>query len=358
MIEKRDIYNIKECFFMNLLQIFFIISAVVILLLAVDISKKQRFNALHFLVFIFMWLGLLIFTVFPWFLNATWNFFWLQRGADLLVYSSIIFLVYFVLLLLSKHVENKETITRLVREVAIQNSSKNTIHWKEVFIIPCYNESSVIGKTIESIRSAWVNNIIIINDGSSDDSKVILDGIKWEDLIVLHHYTNRGQWAALETWFEYVRRYSKTQYVVTFDADGQHDVTNLERFYGLFDTNKKLEVVFWSRFIKKTNSNVPILRRVILKLAILFTFVLSQIQLTDTHNGYRVIRRHILDKIHISIDWMWHASEIIDIIANKKIQHWEVPVDIRYTEYSMQKWVKNSNAIWMALRIIWTKFFK
>jgi hypothetical protein len=44
-----------------------------------------------------------------------------------LVYASIIFLLYFVLLLLSKHVENKENITDLIRALAIENSSKKII---------------------------------------------------------------------------------------------------------------------------------------------------------------------------------------------------------------------------------------
>jgi hypothetical protein len=55
---------------------------------------------------------------------------------------------------------------------------------------------------------------------------------------------------------------------------------------------------------------------------------------------------------------MWHASEIIDIVANKKIKFSEVPVDIKYTKYSLAKWQSNWNAIKIAVRFIWTKFFR
>lgn len=104
---------------MSLLQVFFIISGVIIFILAIDVARKQKFNALHFFVFISVWAGLLAFSFFPWILSWLWNVFWLQRWADVLVYTSIIFLLYFVLLLLKKVEENKEDITRLVREIAL-----------------------------------------------------------------------------------------------------------------------------------------------------------------------------------------------------------------------------------------------
>ncbi len=109
---------------MNLLQIFFIISGIIIFLVALDIAKRERFNALHFLVFLGVWGGLLIFTVFPNILGRLGLLFGLQRGADVLVYASIIFLFYFVLLLLRKVENTREEITKLVREIALHNAQK------------------------------------------------------------------------------------------------------------------------------------------------------------------------------------------------------------------------------------------
>jgi hypothetical protein len=65
-----------------------------------------------------------VFTLFPAVLNKIGLLFGLQRGADLLVYSSIIFLFYFVLLLLRKIEDTREEVTSLVREIAIQNAKK------------------------------------------------------------------------------------------------------------------------------------------------------------------------------------------------------------------------------------------
>lgn len=342
---------------MNLLQFFFIISGVIILIIALDVSKKQKFNALHLLVFLWIWIWLLVFTFFPGILNAIGAVFWIARWADVLVYASIIFLLYFVLLLLSKHVENKDDITELVRELAIENSPKKEIEWKEVFIIPSYNEGKVIMSTLKNIIEHGYKNIIVVNDGSKDDSRTRIKKLS-EDIIVLNHFKNRGQWAALETWFEYVRRYGKVDYVITFDADGQHSLEDLKEFEKYLHKHEDVEVLLWSRFLWKKKVWIPLTRKIILKLWILFTFFISQINLTDTHNGFRVIKRKALDKIRITIDGMWHASEILDIIAKEKIMYKEIPVTIKYTDYSLAKWQSSSNAISIALRIIWNKFFR
>ncbi len=342
---------------MNLLQIFLIISAIIILILAVDVARKERFNALHFLVFFGMWAGLLVFTFFPNVLNTVWWFFWLQRGADLLVYSSIIFLVYFVLLLLSKHVENKDSLTSLIRELAIENSSKKIISWKEVFVIRVYNEEDVLQWVIQEILEKKYKNILVINDWSTDNSRKLLENF-WKEITLINHFKNRGWWAALKTGLDYLKRYWKTDYIITYDADGQHSLKDLKIFLQAFKKNIKLDIVLGSRFIEKTASNVPVMRKIILMWWKIFTYFMSSISLTDSHNWYRVFKTDILDKINISMDWMEYASEIIESINQSNLQYIEVPVNIKYTPYSLKKGQKNGNAISIAGRFIWSKFFR
>lgn len=342
---------------MNLLQLFFIISGVIIFILAFDIARRQKFNALHFVVFLWVGGGLLIFTFFPWVLDILWNILWLQRWADALVYGAVIFLLYFVLLLLRKVEENREDLTKLVREIAINNSEKRKISGKEVFVIPSYNEGLIIDKTVKSILKKWYQNIIVVDDGSRDNTQEKLSKLM-NKIIYLRHYKNRWQWASLETGFEYIRRYVDAEYVITFDADGQHDLWDLQNFMKILDKDKNIEIGFWSRFLNKQTTRIPFIRRCVLKLWILFTFFLSYIKLTDTHNGYRVMRKWVLSKLSLSMDGMWHASEIIDFVARNNISYIEVPVDIKYTDYSLQKWQSSGNAINIACKIIWNKFFR
>ena len=345
---------------MTLLEIFFIVSGIIIFILALDIAKKQKFNALHFIIFLFVWASLATLAFVPEILNLIWDIFGVQRWADVLVYGSIIFLVYFALLLLKKSEENISDLTQLVRELAIENSHKNKISGKEVFVIPSYNEGEVLVSTIQDILWNGYKNILVINDGSKDNTRHILEKEFWDNkhVTVLNHYKNRGQWAALETGFEYLRRYWEVKYLITFDADGQHDINDVKEFEKYLKHHPKVDILLGSRFLKKKAKWIKLFRRIILKLWIIFTFFMSNIRLSDTHNGFRLIRLEALKDIQITMDGMWHASEIIDIIAEKKLIYKEVPVHIIYTDYSMNKWQSSMNAISIALKMIWNKFFK
>ncbi len=343
---------------MNILQLFLIVSGIVISIIAFDIAKKQKFNAIHFLIFISIWVWLLIFTFFPSILKFIWDFFWVPKWSDVLVYVSIIFLIYFSLLLLNKIESNNHDLTHLIREISIKNWPRKSIKWRELFIIPSYNEAEVICDTIDEIFLNGYENILIINDWSTDNTNTKIKNKFWDRVILLEHYKNRGQGASLETGFEYARRYAEVEYVITYDADGQHDINDVKEFEKYLNHHHKVDILLWSRFLWKKQRWIPFIRKIILKLWILFTFVMSNINLSDTHNWFRAIKLDALDKIRLTIDWMWHASEVIDIISSKKLLFKEVPVNIKYTEYSMKKWQSSLKAFKIALKVIWNKFFK
>lgn len=230
-----------------------------------------------------------------------------------------------------------------------------------VFLIRTFNEWRKIWEVIETIINSWYNNILIIDDGSIDNTKKIIKSIKNKNIIYLKHLFNRWGGAALETWFEYLRKYHKVnnlKYIVTFDADWQHSIKDIDKFINKFEKNEDLDIVLGSRFIKKTNSNVPFLRKIILYWWRIFTYIISWIKLTDSHNGYRMIKINSLKKIKLTMDWMEYASELIEQIKVNKLAFTEVPVNIEYTEYSLNKWQKSSNALNIALKMIWNKFFK
>jgi hypothetical protein len=67
----------------------------------------------------------------------------------------------------------------------------------------------------------------------------------------------------------------------------------------------------------------------------IFTFFISSIKLSDSHNGYRVIRRRVLDRMRLTMDGMEYASELIENIYKYKLKFKEVPVNILYTDYSL-----------------------
>lgn len=104
---------------MTLLQIFFIVSGVIISIVALSVARRERYNALHFFVFLAVGVCLLLLGFFPYLVDNIGHLFGAARGADVLVYGSIVFLFYFVLLLLQKVESQREDLTRLVRELAL-----------------------------------------------------------------------------------------------------------------------------------------------------------------------------------------------------------------------------------------------
>lgn len=108
---------------------------------------------------------------------------------------------------------------------------------------------------------------------------------KFSDKIcIVHHTINLGAGAALETGFEYLRRYGKVENIITFDADGQHSIEDAKKMLETLKKNPEIKVLFGSRFLGEKKSNTPIIRRCTLLLGRIFTYLISGVFLTDAHN--------------------------------------------------------------------------
>ena len=232
---------------------------------------------------------------------------------------------------------------------------------KIIFLIRAYNEATRIREVIEWIFHAWYYEILVVDDGSMDwTDRVLSDLIEQNRIHYVRHVTNRGAGAALETGFAYIRENSLThgwEYLLTFDADWQHDINDITQFEKAFEQDVSLDIVLGSRFIIKTNTNVPLMRRIILWWGRIFTSIISWVHLTDAHNGYRMLRIATLQKIHITMDGMEYASELIDQIGKNKFRFKEVPVNIHYDEYTLGKWQRMGGPLRVAMRMIFNKFF-
>ena len=228
-----------------------------------------------------------------------------------------------------------------------------------LFIVRSYNEASRVWWVLSSILDAGFSHICVIDDGSSDQTVEVLETFAHK-IYWIRHSINRWGWAALETGFEFARRYSeiyKWKYVVTFDADWQHDIWDMKNFFKELQHNPKSEVIFGSRFIQVTTSNVPKLRKIVLYWWKIFTRLISNVRLTDAHNGYRLLSMNVLKKIHLIMDGMEYASELIDQIHRAGYKIKEVPVNIHYDDYTLRKGQRYGGFIRIALKMILNKFF-
>ena len=103
-------------------------------------------------------------------------------------------------------------------------------------------------------------------------------------------------------------------------------------------------MIFGSRFIN-SKSNIPIIKRIVLSVVVLFTNLLSKVNLSDAHNGLKAIKKTALKKIEIDIDQYGYESQIINEVSKKGISYKEMPTNTIYTEYSKNKGQKLNNGL-------------
>lgn len=206
-------------------------------------------------------------------------------------------------------------------------------------VVPVFNEQQTVGGTVSDLHQSFPN-VLCVDDGSTDGSDQIA---RAAGATVLRHVLNQGQGAALQTGFDYLLRATDARHVVTFDADGQHLVSDAVKMVERA-RETGVDVVLASRFTGTTHE-IPRVRQLILKSAVLFTRFTAKLDVTDTHNGLRVLSRRTLTRIRLELPRMAYASEFLDAIVPNDLTYIEEPVTVRYTDYSLGKGQRNSNSL-------------
>ena len=100
---------------------------------------------------------------------------------------------------------------------------------KVVIVVPAFNESPVIYNVLESIpekiNGISLIDVVVVNDGSSDNTQ---SEVQRAGFPVINHAINRGLGAAIKTGIAYASA-KKADIMVTFDGDGQHDPSDVEK---------------------------------------------------------------------------------------------------------------------------------
>jgi len=220
---------------------------------------------------------------------------------------------------------------------------------KNLIIIPAYNESESLPSVIKNIFSLNLpdTDILVVDDGSSDQT---FDLAKNLGVKVLRHCINRGQGASLKTGIDFCLKNNYDK-VVFFDADGQMDHQEIPLL--LEKLNSDCQVVLGSRRLGKV-INMPIARRFVKYLALIFTHLTTGLKLTDTHNGFQAWHSDALKKIELYQDGYAHASQLLQQIAKHRLRYCEFPVTIKYTDYSKRR----GQSLWSALKILWDLLIK
>ncbi len=160
-------------------------------------------------------------------------------------------------------------------------------------VMPMFNEAGHVGRTLQAIP-AWVDNIVVVDDGSSDDSRRVVEESEDARVRLVGHPVRSGVGRALQTGFRVVLEHDPA-FVITMDSDGQMSADDLPRlldpiFSGAADYAKG------SRLSKGISlSDMPWHRRVVNRfVSAYFARVLKDPRLRDIQCGFTAMTREVV----------------------------------------------------------------
>jgi len=190
--------------------------------------------------------------------------------------------------------------------------------------IPAYNEEKNIASIITKLKKI-TDSIIVCDDGSSDMTSDISKNL---GAIVITHKKNMGYGVAINSIFQKAKEVN-SDLLVTFDADGQHRVEDIEKVVEPLKNNIA-DLVIGSRFLDN-KSDVPNYRKIGIKVITQVTNASIKKKLTDSQSGFRAYNKQVLSQISPSDIGMGISTEILIKSSSKGLRIMEVPITILYS---------------------------
>jgi glycosyltransferase involved in cell wall biosynthesis len=217
-------------------------------------------------------------------------------------------------------------------------------------VVPCFNEEATIATLVDQVlASPWVAEVVVVDDGSSDDSRRILGELSDPRVTVVLHERNQGKGAALRTGFAR----ASADFVVVQDADLEYDPSE----YGVLLEpllDDRADVVFGSRFLSGRPHRVLYFwhsmgNRFLTLLSNMFT----DLNLTDMETCYKCFRRPVIQSIRIEEDRFGFEPEITAKLARGKFRIYEVGISYSGRTYAEGKkigWRDGIRAVYCIVR--------
>ena len=226
-------------------------------------------------------------------------------------------------------------------------------------LIPTYNEEKTIKQTIDSVKKANTlklkKQIIIIDDGSTDNTQKKIKSLKYRSLLLLAHTTNRGKGAALRTGF----KKATGDIIIIQDADLEYDPSDYPSLLQPI-LDGKADCVYGSRFINhKPHRILYFWHQVGNTIITLFSNALTNLNLTDMETGYKVFTREVIKKIHPKLNSNRFGFEpevtaqIAKLAKREDIKIYEVGISYygrTYKEGKKITWKDGILALWYIVK--------
>ena len=194
---------------------------------------------------------------------------------------------------------------------------------KIIIGIPAFNEEKNIGAIIVKLKKKY-DDILICDDGSSDMTNSIASSL---GALVVRHNKNLGYGAAIKTIFNEAKKLNG-DILVTFDADGQHQISEIDSVLKPIIENKA-EIVIGSRFLGSTK-DLPKYRKFGIKTITGLTNTVTGSKITDAQSGFRAYSKKVLTEISPTESGMGISTEILIKSAKNKMRMTEIPITISY----------------------------
>lgn len=219
-------------------------------------------------------------------------------------------------------------------------------------VMPGFNESTRIKKVLSDLDDKGYK-VIFVDDGSSDNTKLIISDSKFKNVKLIEHKINLGKGAALKTGCEYAFSHGADA-VILMDSDGQHSVNDLSKFIEKLES-QKFDVIFGSRNL---GLDMPFIRYVGNKVASVIVNLMFGIYVSDLVSGYRALTKKAYEKAkwsHSRPPGYGVETEMIIRVKKANLKYCEIPVETIY--FDNYKGVSILDAFGVFLNLIYWKIY-
>ena len=190
--------------------------------------------------------------------------------------------------------------------------------------IPAYNEEKNIAGIIVKLKEI-ADTIIVCNDGSSDSTSEIAKKL---GAIVIDHPKNLGYGAGINSILKKSRELD-SDILVTFDADGQHRIEDINKVTEPIKQNIA-DIVIGSRFLDAAKEKIPNYRKLGINIITKVTNSTLKEKITDSQSGFRAYSKNVISKLNISDIGMGISTEILIKSSSLNFKIIEVPIVVNY----------------------------
>jgi hypothetical protein len=193
-------------------------------------------------------------------------------------------------------------------------------------ILPAFNEAETIVPVIRELkREAPEYDLVVIDDGSHDETARIVEGLEGVDLLRLPY--NLGIGGAMQTGYKYALR-NGYDIAVQCDADGQHPVDRVKDLVAHVEAGDA-DLIVGSRYVADTSYTPSLSRRVGKSILSRLVDAVAGRGITDTTSGFRAANRNVIRAFAQHYPEDYPEAEALVILHKSGLKAAEIPVEMR-----------------------------